>query len=671
MMSRRLIKHLFVCGVLVVLVLASVASAGVQPRTNTTRLQDLASVFQQKSEAGRGPLYEQLLSSTEPAQRALNENPDIKLMFVDERGRPLCYQMNNFTAAKTISTNKVWPGGGYGFSLSGSGTALTRLAIWDGGGVYTIHQEFQGRVTQIDAPGSTHYHSTHVAGTMIAAGVAALAKGMSYQANLSAYEWTDDAAEMATAAGNGLNISNHSYSWTTGWYLSGDWYWFGDTDVSTTEDYYFGFYSYYSQDWDQIAYNAPYYTIVCAAGNDRDDVGPAPGGGHWVWDNNLGDWVWSTATRDPDGGTAGYDCMSHYAVAKNIVSVGAVQDIPAGYSQPSDVIISDFSSWGPTDDGRIKPDFVANGMSLYSCTNTGTNRYLNLSGTSMSSPNLSGSLNLLVRYYESSHGGTTPRSATMKAVLVQTADEAGASTGPDYKFGWGLMNTLKAANVIAADSAAPFYIREDVLANTQRDTFYLHSGGVLPLRVTVSWTDPPGTPTAPAVDPTTLMLVNDLDVRLTHVQTSTEYFPYVLNPSNPSAHATAGDNIRDNVEQVYIASPPEGDYMVIVKHKGTLVSSQYYSLVASEKMSTAAPDLTPPAVTVIAPNGGETLVSGSNFNVRWTATDAEGVDSVTILLSLDGGFNFTETIAHGEVNDGSYLWFVPVTYSDSCIVRVV
>ena len=161
----------------------------------------------------------------------------------------------------------------------------------------------------------------------------------------------------AFAAASGMNISNHSYGLITGWYNSGNWYWFGDITISTVEDYGFGFYSSDAQAWDQIAYNAPYYTIAKSAGNDRNDDGPGAGGGHYVWD---GGWVWSTDTRDPDGGTDGYDCVSYSGTAKNIITVGAVDDIPGGYSVPGDVVMCSFSGWGPVDDGRIKPDIVAN-----------------------------------------------------------------------------------------------------------------------------------------------------------------------------------------------------------------------------------------------------------------------------------------------------------------------
>ena len=669
--SRRLEVALLGAALCLAALVALEPAALARPATDRAGLNELAGRFRQTLQSQRGPAYYRMLESKKPAQAALNVNPDIRLIFVDGKGRPFYYGTHNLTAAKTVSTDKVWPGGGYGFSLSGSGTALGRLGVWDGAGVRTTHNELTGRVTQVDSTASQSYHSTHVAGTMVAAGVVANAKGMSYQANLAAYDWDNDSAEMAAAAAAGMNASNHSYGYVTGWYYSGAWYWYGDTDVSTVEDYYFGFYSSASADWDQIAHDAPYYTIVASAGNDREDYGPGPGGGHWVWDNVAGDWAWSTATRDQDGGTDGYDCISHGAVAKNVIAVGAVSDIAAGYSQPSDVVMSSFSCWGPTDDGRIKPDLVANGIGLYSCSSISNSMYISLSGTSMSAPNLSGSLNLLIRHYESTHGGATPLSSTMKAALIQTADEAGSWTGPDYKFGWGLLNTLKASQLISLDSTEPFHIREDFLSNGGADTLYLTSDGSTPLRLTVAWTDPPATPPAPALNPTNPMLVNDLDLRLKFPGEPTTYYPYVLNPASPGSAATEGDNFRDNAEQVYVAAPPAGDYMVVVSHKGTLIGGQWYSLVCSGKLVTALADQDPPDVTVVEPNGTEVLHDGEQFEIRWIATDDVGVESVSLLLSRDGGLTFPDTIATGEPNDSSYVWLVPGTYSTRCVLRVV
>ncbi len=663
----------FFAAVLASLVLGQSSAAQSRPRTNVAALDSLAEHFQQRLPGHRGPVYLNLLASVRQAQAALNENPNVQLMYIDERGRPVYYEIHNRNAAKTISTYDVWPGGVGGYSLTGSGTALGKLGIWDAGGVTTYHQELVGRVFQMDTPSGAHTHSTHVAGTMVASGYAGAARGMSFEANLAAYDWDGDEGEMASVAAV-MNVSNHSYGTATGWLASGDWYWMGDPYISPTEDYHFGFYTSEAEDWDDIAFYAPYYAICKSAGNDRDDEGPGPGGGHWFWDNGIGDWVWSTDTRDPDGGDDGYDCLPPKSCAKNIITVGAVDDITDGYSSPIDVVMADFSSWGPTDDGRIKPDLVGNGIQLLSCVED-TNVYDWKSGTSMSAPSVSGSLNLLIRQYENTHGGATPTSAAMKALLIQTADEAGDNPGPDYSFGWGLMNTLSAADIIAQDAADPFLIHEGALENVvdESDTLYFYSDGTSPIRLTMAWTDPPGTPPMASLDPTTPMLVNDLDLRLEHLASSTGYMPYVLDPSDPAAPATAGDNTRDNVEQIHVDFPLAGGYMATITFKGTLwpgASNQWYSVVASQKLSVDCPDLTKPSVSVTAPNGGETLMEGQQYEITWTANDASGVDSVNVLYTTGTGFIFYR-IANGEPNDSSYLWTVPATYSDKCRVRVV
>lgn len=661
----------------IVLVIATLvqASAGAayaaerRPQTDRPSLDALALRLKAKFLAGRGAAYNQILKSTDPAQMALNASEDMELIYVDEGGRPHYYKTTNSTAAKTISTNLVFPGGSGGYSLTGSGTTLGKLAIWDAGGVLTTHQEFDGRVTQMDSPSGTHYHATHVAGTMVAGGFVPNAKGMSFEANLAAYDWSSDESEMASAASSGLNVSNHSYGYVTGWDQNGDWYWYGNLSISTTEDYSFGFYDSHTRDWDAIAYDAPYYTIVVSAGNDRNDNGPGAGNYHYHWN---GGWVWDNDTHDVDGGTDRYDCLGSPHTAKNPIIVGAVNDIYSGYSDPSDVVITSFSSIGPTDDGRIKPDLVANGQGLYSTYNTGDNQYVTLSGTSMSAPNLSGSVNLLVRHYEETHSSTTPLSSSIKAVVIQTADEAGDYTGPDYKHGWGLMNTLKAADLIAEDESGPIRIHEDYLASGtgDTDTLFFYSTGTEPLRLTLAWTDPEGTPPSPSLNPTTPMLVNDLDLRVIYSAGPTTHSPWILDPSNPANAATTGDNTRDNVEQVYIASPAAGEYMAVVSHKGTLSSNQWFSLACSVPMDETGHDATPPTVAVTAPNGGETWTADLDYDITWVATDAHGVEYVDIYYSTNGGDTFS-LVSSGETNDSLYTWTIPNTPTDSAVVKVV
>jgi hypothetical protein len=557
-------------------------------------------------------------------------------------GRAYYYRTTNLNAAKTVSTNKVWPGGTAGFSLTG---ATDTLGIWDAGKTRQTHQEMAGRVIYSDAGTTTAAHSTHVGGTMIATGVDANAKGMSFQGTLLSYDWSNDLSEMAAAAANGLHVSNHSYGYIAGWYNNGSWHWYGDPSVDSLEDYTYGFYASEAQAVDNLARSAPTYLICKAAGNDRG-YGPSS---QPVTHTHSGSGSY-TDIHSLAGAPSGYDCIGDLGVAKNVLTVGAVNDIPGGYSVPSDVVMSSFSGWGPVDDGRIKPDIVANGVSLYSTTNSGDAAYVSMSGTSMATPNVSGSLGLLLQLRKTISGNHPLLSSTMKALVIHTADEAGASTGPDYAFGWGLLNTAKAAQLLRTDSAVGTNknIRELVLSQGQTIDITMQSGGTQPLRATICWTDPAGTPPSPALDPTTLMLVNDLDLRI--IGGVTTYAPWVLNPASPASAATTGDNIRDNVEQVNIASPAAGQYVVRISHKGTLSGgSQSVSLIISGAVFDAS-------VTMITPNGGESWPIGSTQTITWTSANITG--NVRIDESTDGGITFPITLAASTPNDGSESWTV-------------
>ncbi|MEM6271307.1 MAG: S8 family serine peptidase [Bacteroidota bacterium] len=488
---------------------------------------------------------------------------------------------DNLISAQTIGTDRVRFGGGLGLDLTGAGF---NVWIWDGGTV-TPHVEFVGRFS---AGGKGDFllanrHATHVSGTLISSGNAnPLSQGMATQAELKYETFNFDVSEMMLAAAEGALLSNHSYGRRCGWWASAaNWYWYGDISVSLQEDYRFGFYSLEAKEFDQVAYAAPYYTIVKSAGNDRDDTGPPVGASHFV--QSGGGWVLATTPRNPDGA---YDCLPPRGTAKNILTVGAVDDIPGGYVQPSDVVIAGFSSWGPTDDGRIKPDLVANGIGVFSTIDTFG--FASYSGTSMSAPAVTGSIVLLQEHYSRTHNFDLMRSATVRALVIHTADEAGIFPGPDYAHGWGLMNTATAALHIGEDAGTPDLIRELTLA--PGDTFrydFIYSGQFDPyLKATIAWTDPSGTPVTPQVDPAALMLVNDLDLRIQMLGPSVvTYSPWILDPFNPGNPATTGDNFRDNVEVVHLPNPVVGaSYRVVVTHKGSGLSNnlpQHFSLILS------------------------------------------------------------------------------------------
>ncbi len=509
------------------------------------------------------------------------------LTAVDPGGYPLYITVfDNTISAATIQTNQLWPGGSTGLSLSGSSANMKgRIGIWDEGEVRGTHVELTGRVVQKDGASTISDHSTHVAGTLIAAGVNPIAKGMSFGAQqLLAYDFNNDASEMATAAAaaNNLIISNHSYGRIAGWYQNGDennrWEFYGRS--TDTADYKFGYYSTNVQLWDSIAYNAPYYLIVMAAGNNRGENGPPVGSPYWRF-NSSG--VMASAGNRPAGISFndGYDVIPEYVTSKNTVGVGAVYPIPGGYTKPSDVVLAYFSNWGPTDDGRIKPDFVADGVNVTSTYGTSDNAYASADGTSMASPAAAGSAFLLQEYYSKLHAGAFMRSATLKGILIHTADEAGLYPGPDYQFGWGLLNMKKAAAVITSNNTDQL-IQENNLLSGGTYTLPVVASGKGVLSATICWTDPKG-----AVDATNVLnnpakkLVNDLDIRISDGTTTS--MPWVLSRTNPAAAATTGDNSTDNVENIVVNNAVPGkSYTITVTHKGTLARGQQaYSLIVS------------------------------------------------------------------------------------------
>jgi len=545
-----------------------------------------------------------------------------ELMEISSNGMPVYYTTENINSARTISTDNVWPGGDGQYFLSGQGMTV---GVWDNGKVRNTHQELFGRVQQIDGATNLGDHATHVSGTLIASGANNNARGMAYEAQLHAYDWSNDNSEMASAAANGLGISNHSYGWYLGWvwdyFNDNRWAWFGDLEVDSTEDYKFGFYSIAARDWDIIAYNAPNYLIVHSAGNERND-GVSPGTEHWVFSSTENDWVLSTDFRNNDGP---WDCLGHSKTAKNILTVGSVEDISGGYNYPNQVQLSSFSSGGPVDDGRIKPDIVANGAGLYSCLDQNDSDYGSYWGTSMSSPSAAGSLILVRQHYETVVD-TSIRAATLKGLAIHTADEAGANEGPDYKFGWGLLNTEKAVNLISTIGDGHEIIEAE-LPYLDSLEFEFTSLGADPFRATLCWSDPPGNPVSASLDPSDIMLIHDLDLRVIDPNGQV-HFTYVLNKYNPTQAASTGDNIVDNVEQVFIDITSPGTYIVQVKHKGILQENQLFGLIVTYGMSV-------PEIVHVTPTGNDNTGDGSSnnpFNSIQAALDFAGMGD-TILVA--------------------------------------
>lgn len=489
----------------------------------------------------------------------LQNNPTVKIITVKEdggskelmdvlpNGEFIYAETTNAGAALTARANSLYGGGALGVNVQGQGMIA---GVWDEGSVRDTHQEFMvngaSKITIWDGSVMSN-HATHVAGTIAAQGILASVRGLAFNSSIYSYNWTTDLTEMLNEASTGLIVSNHSYGFGQ---LSALWF--------------YGAYDSRAKDIDQITYSNPFYLPVISAGNDRNAV-TAPG-----------------STQIANKG--GYDMIFGHANAKNALTVAAVNEVPE-YVDESNVIMSSFSSWGPSDDGRIKPEISMKGVGVRSTVSSSDTATGIQSGTSMASPGVTGVVTLLQQYHNQLYGNFM-KAATVKGLVLHTADETGYDLGPDYSFGWGLINADKAAKLIR-DKNLPLnksIIEERTLAQGSTFSKSVTANGVGKLQVSISWTDPASqNNNTGTTDPSTVYLINDLDVSVTD-QNGTVYYPWKLQGmSSPSSPATNNStNNVDNYERIDIPNPV-GTYTISVSHKGgTLVNAnQNYTLIVS------------------------------------------------------------------------------------------
>ncbi len=466
-----------------------------------------------------------------------------ELQGITQDGTLLFYKTDNLDAAISTRTNYLNTGGNLGLSLDGQNMTAY---VWDGGHARTTHQEYDGsggtdRVSlgDVSAEGGLQLdsHATHVTGTICASGTYSLAKGMASQANVISYKWTNDVAEVALEASQGMLISNHSYS----------------LKAINLDDYFFGGYTFGAYEWDTILYNVPFYLMVVSAGN-------------------LGTDTFNGSPLDPSNPE--FDKLTDQGVSKNNLVVANAQDatIDANGDLVS-VSINSGSSQGPSDDYRIKPDITGNGTTVTSSVATSDSSYATYNGTSMSAPNVTGSLLLLQQHYNDLYN-TYMRASTLKGLALHTADDAGI-TGPDANFGWGLLNAKRAAETIT-DKGTSAIIEEIVLYDGETYTINVESDGINDLLASISWTDPADTWTV-ALNDSTPVLVNDLDITIT--QNSNTFYPWELTGVNTNAQNSSND--VDNFERIDVSNP-SGTYTLTINHKGTLTNqSQNFSLIVT------------------------------------------------------------------------------------------
>lgn len=540
-------------------------------------------------------------------------------------GVPYYYSTDNLGSILTLRANSMYPGGALGLNVTGSGVTV---GVWDGGKVRNTHQEFTGRLTLGDAASTLSAHGTHVTGTILAQGVNPTRKGLAYQASGITYDWDDDTLEMIDFASSGNLVSNHSYG----------------NIVTNLQNKEFGKYNTQSVEIDDIMNTFPYYQIVKSAGNDR-----------------------STTTISQVNLKGGYDLLTGYSTAKNIITVAAVEEVDP-YTGPDSVFMSSFSNYGPTDDGRIKPDIAAKGVSVFSTNSTSDTGYFNLSGTSMASPAITGLIALLQKHYNNLNPGSYMKSASVRGLLCHSAREAGVNPGPDYEFGWGLADGYNAAQVISQKGTTAI-LDERTILNSGSYTKSFTINSVQNVNVVIAWTDPTGT-----INPSndndnrSPRLKNNLDLKV--LKDGTTYYPWRLNPDFPTDAAVNDfDNNVDNIERVEIFNATPGTYTIQVSHKGSLQGgSQDYTLIA-----TSTNGLTLASDNFVADNNFFVYPSPANETISYSNPNSYAINSISIAdisgkqVLYFGENAITDTINVTNLQSGVY--FVTFTTGNSTTVK--
>jgi subtilisin family serine protease len=475
------------------------------------------------------------------------------------------------------------------------------IGLWDAGGVRTSHLEFGGRAMAMDPGLLNDNHATHGAGILISAGVNPLALGMAPEAEVLSFGFNDDLHELSIYGDPSwperIAVSNHSYGFVRGWTFGTgtvDWKFNVADDFfqRQLEDPAFGQYNVNARDLDEVAFHAEYTLVFKPSGNDRVD-GPKDGDrvylslGHA---NSNRVTIYDSSNPDhpkPDGDyRGGYGTITDAAIAKNIVTVGGV--FPAQRDDEGNFLsgaaMTPGSSWGPVDSGRIKPDLVAQSDSILNAGFANDQAYNALTGTSQASASAAGAAALVWEAFDLPNE-QRPLSSTVKAVLIHTADDLG-TLGPDYQFGWGLINASAAINLLedAKRSQSGTTILEGQLTSSQTSwslPVRMPASGYM--KATLTWLDPPSSATSQK-DRHSSDLVHDLDLAL-HLSTGSILrpwiMPFALDSNSPlEAPATRAANNKDTVEQILETALPQGLHTLEISLANSLTTeAQSFSIV--------------------------------------------------------------------------------------------
>jgi len=495
-------------------------------------------------------------------------------------------ELNYKSIGKHAVTSLLAPSGK---NLSGKGITV---GVGDNAEIATVTLDFTGRViNRVPAPFS--FHGIHVSGTVAGAGLLdPKHNGMAPRSTIISQYFSDILTQAPTYVTDyNMVVTNNSYT---------------NADDSCAGS---GAYDVVSNYVDKQMGDYRKLLHVFAAGND---------GG-----NTCSPYPINFAT-----------IKSGYQVAKNVLTVGAIDTLYAP---------AFFTSRGPVNDGRLKPEIVASGYNTLSTRHNFT--YGTSSGTSMASPIVAGSATLLNELYRKLNGGAVPQAALIKAVLCNTAEDLG-NPGPDFTYGFGVLNARRAANAIENNR---FYISSTTPAlNT-----ITVPAGARRLKVMLYWNDTAAAPNAAT------QLINDFDLTVVAPGNITHQ-PMILNPLPTNVNDTAIEGVdrRNNIEQVVIDNPVAGSYDINVNAFALPYGPQEYVVTYQVDMN---------GLTVEYPFGEERIVPGESETIRW---NAYGDEANTFTLEYFDGTAWNLINNNVPANALSYNWTVPATVSNNYKVRV-
>ena len=532
----------------------------------------------------------------------------------------------------------------------------------------TTHPDFGGRLSLVNFTRCTTAtdelctfnisHATHVSGTIVGSGAGnAQAKGMAPDARLIALNANRDfdaylSEKENELAARGVVADNNSWGYILGWNRGGThgWIW------EDTEEYFGGYDSDVTAPLDKITRNKD-VLMIHSSGNDGnkfgpvsapfahqhvdDDLEPIPGKVFCYSANGTGSDCPTPCTpgaetcevlRHPVN--APFRSVGVTASAKNTLTVGATDSFR---------VVTSYSSRGPAADGRIKPEVVARGgTDAIGVTSTYLNNgYATTSGTSMSTPAVTGIVGLMTEQWKRITGGVKPSATVLKTVIIATADDI-LPAGPDYSAGFGFVNAKAAIDLMRADNNSGSRIRSGTIAHGARVEIPMALHSAQTLRVVLSWPDPEVILGFDELDLAAVALVNDLDLKV--IGPSGETLPYVLDRNNPGNLATRGVNTIDNTEMVEIANAPAGNYTIVITAKinDNRSPTQPYVVVGNGEVGATAA----PCVDVYEPNESPDTAYGllpSNIAVNGRNCAAGDVDYYQFRVDRTGQVRVTIT----------------------------